>query len=157
MFAQVGESREVVFQQQGVRVPYASQRHEKHTGLGARKLAKSDDCLSERHPLRFPRRERPRETKRKLDPARVLVALVVNKNWQDRYPSATFRFREKRRPLVLREVHEHVSRLPTNDVVIGVVARVEDDLNDFALAPVDQAVFDSEVVQQEDGSAHRQL
>ena len=78
--------------------------------------------------------KRQGETERELYPARVLLTFVLGEDWQDRYPGATVGFCEKRRPLVLREVDKHVRGLAADDVVVvGVVARVEHNVNDFTL------------------------
>ena len=127
---------------------HASQGHEEHAGLGTSELPESHHCLGEGHPLRLPRRQRPSEAKRKLYAVYVVLALSASHDGQNGDPRPALWFHEKAWPLVLREVHEHVRGLSTHDVVVvGVVAWVEHDLHDFALASVYQAVLDSQVVQ----------
>ena len=85
----------------------------------------------------------------------VVLAISRSHDGQHRHPRATFWLDEKAGTFVLLEIHEHARRLATNHVVVvGMVARPVNDLFDYALAAVDQAVLDSEVVQQQHGSSH---
>ena len=155
LLPQVRKSREVVLEEQVVRVAHSRQSDEEHAGLRARCLTETHNCLRESHPLRLPRRERPGQAQRELNSMHVVFALGRSHHGQHRHPRATFWLDEKAGTFVLREIHEHVRRLATNHVVVvGMVARPVNDLFDYALAAVDQAVLDSEVVQQQHGSSH---
>ena len=158
LLPQVGKSGEVVVEQQVVRVTHASQSDEKHAGFGARKLTQSNNRLGESHTLCLPRCQGPRQTKRKLYAAHVVAAIGTSHGRQDGNPRRAFRFCEEARPFVLREVDHNESRQTTNDVVVvGVVAVVENNLDDLTLASVDQTVLDGQVVEQQHRGAHSEF
>ena len=139
-------------------MPHARESDEQDPWLRARKLAQPNDCLCKRHPLRLPRGECPGQAKRELDPVNVALALSSCNHGQNGHPGTSFGLCEKAWPSVLGKVHKYVRWLPTHDVVVvGVVARIENDPDDLALASVYEAVLDRQVVEKQHRSANGKL